>query len=89
MKRKKSRIPEFKTLEEEANFWDTHSFMDFEDELKEVKVVVDLDQPRSDTLIIRLQRSFKKQLERIAKNKGLNVSTLVRMCLMEKYQPIK
>lgn len=89
MKRKKSRIPEFKTLEEEANFWDTHSFTDFEDELKDVKVIVDLEKPRDDTLIIRLQKSVKKQLERIARSKGLNVSTLARMWLMEKFQTVK
>ncbi len=89
MKKKKSRIPEFKTLEEEANFWDTHSFTDFEDELKDVKVIVDLDKPRDETLIVRLQKSFKKQLEKIARSKGLNVSTLARMWLMEKFQTSK
>lgn len=29
-----SRIPTFETVEEEAAFWDSHSFADFEDELK-------------------------------------------------------
>ena len=36
--RKKSRIPEFKTIEEEAEFWDTHDTTDYEDEFKPVKV---------------------------------------------------
>lgn len=31
---KKSRIPEFKSLEEAAEFWDTHSTADFEDEFE-------------------------------------------------------
>ncbi|MSP12019.1 MAG: hypothetical protein EXR62_03570 [Chloroflexi bacterium] len=31
-----SRIPTFKTIEEEAEFWDTHSITDFLDELEEV-----------------------------------------------------
>lgn len=89
MKKKKNIIPKFKSLEEEANFWDTHSFADYWDELKNVKVVVDLEKPRTDTLIVRLQKSFKKQLEKLARSKGLNVSTMVRMWLLEKYQAIK
>lgn len=28
----KSRIPEFKTIQEEAEFWDVHSTTEFEDE---------------------------------------------------------
>ncbi len=31
-----SRIPTFSTIEEEAAFWDTHSFEEFADELEEV-----------------------------------------------------
>lgn len=31
---KKSRIPRFTSIEEEAAFWDTHSIEDFADELE-------------------------------------------------------
>lgn len=33
---KKSRIPTFKTIDEEAEFWDTHSIEEFADELETV-----------------------------------------------------
>ena len=33
---KKSKIPKFKSIEEEAEFWDTHSFADYWDEFKPV-----------------------------------------------------
>lgn len=89
MKEKISKIPKFKSIAEEANFWDTHSFADYWDEFKDVKVVVELDQPRDDTLIVRLQKSFKDRLEKIARRKGLNMSTLARMWLMEKLQTSK
>lgn len=89
MKKKINKIPKFKSLEDEANFWDTHSFADYWDEFKDVKVIVDLEKPRADTLIVRLQENFKKQLEKLARSKGLNVSTMVRMWLLEKYQTIK
>lgn len=35
-KEKESRIPTFKTIEEEAEFWDTHSSEDYADELETV-----------------------------------------------------
>lgn len=37
-KTKKSRIPEFKSYQEEAEFWDTHDFTEFEDETHPVDV---------------------------------------------------
>ena len=37
-KRGPSRIPEFHSIQEEAEFWDTHDTTDFEDEFKPVKV---------------------------------------------------
>lgn len=84
--RKKSRIPKFKTYKEEAHFWDTHNVTDFEDETEDVEIVFDLKKPRDETLVVRLQKNFKERLEKIARSKGLNVSTLARMWLMEKLQ---
>lgn len=84
--RKKSKIPNFKTYEEEANFWDTHDITDFEDETEDVEIVFDLDKPRDKTLIVRLQKELRDKLEKTARAKGLNVSTLARMWLIEKLQ---
>lgn len=83
---KKSRIPIFKNLEEEARFWDTHSITDFEDEFEDVDLVIDLQRPKNETLILRLQKEIKGKLEYVAKRKGLSVSSLVRIWLMEKLQ---
>ena len=84
--RKKSRIPKFKTIAEEAEFWDTHEFTEFEDELKDVDIVFELDKPREESLVLRVQKGFKNRLTKLARSKGLNVSTLARMWLMEKMQ---
>lgn len=35
---KKKKIPKFKTEEEEARFWETHSLTDYVDELEEVEL---------------------------------------------------
>ncbi|MEK7577791.1 MAG: CopG family antitoxin [Patescibacteria group bacterium] len=85
MKKKKiSKIPIFKNYEDEAIFWDTHSFVDFEDETKDVDIVFELHKPAEETLILRIQKSLKNQLAKIAKKKGVSVSSLSRMWLTEK-----
>ncbi len=85
MKKKKvSNIPTFKTLEEEANFWDTHSFTEFEDELEDVSIVVQLHQPKQETLVLRLQKNSKDRMKKIARHKGLGISALARLWILEK-----
>lgn len=86
MIKKKSRIPKFKTYEEEATFWDTHEFTEFERELEEVDIVFELDKPRDETIILRVQKDIKDKIDRLARVRGLNLSTLARMWLMEKLQ---
>ena len=83
-KNKKSRIPKFKNYEEEARFWDTHEFTEFEDELEDVDIVFELNKPRTESLVLRVQKDIKQKLQKVARSKGLNVSTLARMWLMEK-----
>ena len=79
-------IPAFRTYEEEAKFWDSHSFTELEDELEDVDIVFDLDKAREESLIVRIQKGFKTTLAKTARRKGLNISTLARMWLMEKLQ---
>ena len=86
MKKKASRIPKFKTYAEEANFWDTHSLADYWNEFEDVDIVFDLQKPKEETLVLRLQKNVKDKLERKARSKGLNVSALARMWLIERLQ---
>lgn len=84
--KKKSRIPKFNTYEEEANFWDTHDITDFEDETEDVDIVFELNKPRDETVVLRVQKDIKDKIEKLARSRGLNLSTLARMWLMEKLQ---
>lgn len=72
------------TYAEETKFWDTHNVTDFENETEDVKIIFELDKPREKTVVVRLQEEFKDRLEKTARSRGLNVSTLVRMWLTEK-----
>lgn len=88
MKKKKikNKLPDFNKMsyKEEARWWDTHDLGDYWDEFKDVEIIFDLEKPRDETLVVRLQKDFKRGLEKIAISKGLNVSTLARMWLIER-----
>jgi len=84
MKKNIKKIPTFKSLKEEAIFWDTHSFADYWSEFKDVDLVVELQKPAEETLILRIQKSLKNKLAKIAKKQGISISSLSRMWLMER-----
>lgn len=91
MIKKKFKWPDFDKMsyKEEANWWDKHDFTEFWDELADVDIVVDLKKPKEEALVVRLQKDFKERLKKIAYQKGLNVSTLARMWLLERLRVTK
>lgn len=86
MKKKINEIPKFDNYEEEAKFWHTHSLADYWNEFKNVNLEIELHKPKEETVVLRLQKSIKNKLVGIAKDKGLSVSSLIRIWLMEKLQ---
>ncbi len=88
MKKKedKKKLPDFNKMsyEEEANWWDSHDLGDYWGEFKDVEIVFDLHKPKEETLVLRLQKGFKEKLEKVAREKGISVSSLARLWLMEK-----
>lgn len=81
---KVKRIPKFKTIVEEARFWDTHNITDYLSEMKEVKITYNPSVPKEETLTIRVQAVLKRRLEKIAKSYGVNLSTLLRIWFINK-----
>lgn len=88
MKKKIKEIPKFASLEEEARFWDNHSLADYWDSFSDVDIKFELDKPRTDMLIVRIQKDMKDKMRKIARSKGLNISTMARMWLMEKMKGV-
>jgi hypothetical protein len=74
-------IPEFETLEEIADFWDTHSTADYFDRTREVNFEVNLDRERRP---IYLLPELLEQLESQAQARGVSVETLANLWLVEK-----
>jgi len=78
----KNKIPEFKNIEEEAKFWDTHSFADYWSEFRPVKVK--FAKPLEHVLAVRFDSETLTKLEGKAAKKGIGPTTLVRMWVKER-----
>lgn len=77
----RSRIPDFKSREEMAEWFDTHDTADYEDEFKPVKVR--FAKNLSEGITIRLDPKTLQALREQAKEKGIGPSTLARMWVLE------
>jgi hypothetical protein len=83
----KSPIPDFKSIEEEAAFWDTHDFTDYLDEFKPVNVRVSeqfREKSLSHGITVRLDDPTLRQLRERAHERGIGPSTLARMWIIDK-----
>lgn len=76
----KDKIPENMTLDEAAEFWDQHSFLDYDD-VQEIHFSVDLRKNRN---YIDLREDLAKQIRMIAHQKGISPRVLVNQWLREK-----
>ena len=81
----KTELPAtFETLDEMANFWDTHDVTDFEEFLTPVDATVTLS-PRHE-YIITLSDSLDSLLQQVQKSEGVSLNTLVNLWVQEKLQ---
>ncbi len=74
-------IPPFKTLEEEATFWDTHSAVD---EINEGTTVGFHRVNKTHTITIRFEPKMLQELRYKADKMGIGPTTLARMWIREK-----
>ncbi|HUT69481.1 MAG TPA: CopG family antitoxin [Desulfatiglandales bacterium] len=70
------KIPEFKTIEEMARFWNTHDITDFENHLIEVKEPL-FENMESRIILLMLDSEQYDKLKKIADQKKLNTISLV------------
>ena len=84
MTKQKSRIPDFKSRQEMAEWWDTHNLADYQDEFKTVKVSVAKN--LSEGITVRLDPNTLTKLRSKAHKKGIGPTTLARMWIMENLQ---
>lgn len=84
MKRPKPIKP-FKTLDEEANFWDTHDLSKIiKDPKTPLSELLSLKPEKDVVMTIRVQKIVKDKIAKVAQNRGINSTTLSRMWLIER-----
>jgi hypothetical protein len=76
------KIPKFSSIKEEAKFWDTHDVTDYLGDLKEERVAF-VKEGKEENISLRVQAAFKKRLEKIAQNYGLDLSSLIRLWVID------
>ena len=76
-------VEPFKSLDEEANFWDTHSVVD---EINDGTVMGFHQANKTSTITIRFQPEFLQELRSKAQKKGVGPTTLARIWIMEKLE---
>src|SRR5918999_4929977 len=81
--KKLKKWPEFKSYEEEAEFWDTHDIREY-DNFERVEPQVDKN--LFHTLSIRLDAETLTKLRKRAEKKGLGVTTLIRVWVRERLE---
>ena len=88
-KKMKSRIPDFKSREEEAEFWDSHSIADYWDEFEPVKVTV----AKPLTHILRVEMPLDpKIIDKLythAQKQGIDMNILVRRWILENVKKLE
>jgi hypothetical protein len=77
------RIPTFKTPKEEAEFWETHSPLDFPGEFEEVKEPIVDRRARKKGIYIRIDHEAIELGRYIGAHLGIGYQTLFRMWIME------
>ena len=76
------RIPEFRSIEEEAAFWDTHSVLDYLDEFGPPQFVSKKHYTQGIT--VRFEPNTLVELRAVAQEQGIGPTTLLRMWVLER-----
>lgn len=75
------KIPQFDSIQEMAQFWDTHDLTDFADEIEEVTETVF---KRETAIEVHLEPQEVQAVQEIAQSKGIDLADLIHEWVIEK-----
>ena len=81
-----SSISQSQTLEEMAEFWDTHSLADYDDQTYEVEMTFDPTARRS---LVGIESELMNDLHRIARQRQVSTQTLVNVWLQQRVDQMR
>lgn len=90
-KKKMQRLPDFSkmNLEEIADFWEKHDSAAYWDQMEDVTEQVLFKRPVSKTVSMRISEEELKKLKRLAAERGLGHTTLIRSWIKEKLHKLE
>jgi RimJ/RimL family protein N-acetyltransferase len=81
---KREPIPEhFATIEEAADFWDSHDLTDYDDQTEEIVASIDLQRRRH---LVALAPELATRIGVEARRRGITTETLINLWLSERMQ---
>ena len=80
----KKDIPVFQSEDEERKFWDTHSFLDFPEVFKPVRLDLSHLRPSTRSVTIRLPNMLMDDLRRLANKRDVPYQSLMKILLAQK-----
>lgn len=76
------KVPKFKNLKEEREFWDTHNSTDYLGDFEVAKDVVFV-RPKKEVISLRLDPNILNKLKRLADKEGIPPTTYARMLIVK------
>lgn len=88
--RKRLPIPKFKSISEEAEFWDTHDSENYQwQPAPDVKFSKKLVSVYKKVMPVRLDEGTIEAVKKVARAKGIGLSTTIRMLIRERLIQLK
>lgn len=81
MKKSKTSISKAESLEQIADYWDTHDLTDHWDQTQEVDCIISIE---SEKFLFSLDTSSLEKLRKIATSRGISIETLINIWVHEK-----
>lgn len=79
------KVPKFKNLKEEREFWDSHDSTDYLEDFEVAEDVVFV-RPKKQVISLRLEPNIVKKLQELADKEGLPPTTYARMLIVKGIQ---
>jgi len=83
---KRSSISQARTLEEMADFWDTHSLADYDDQTYEVEMTFD---PSARRTYVGIEPELLDDLRRVAHQRRVSTQTLINLWLRQRVDELR
>ena len=77
---KMSSISHSRTLEEMAEFWDTHSLADYDEQTHEVEMTFD---PSARRTVVSIEPELMADISRVARERRVSAQTLINVWLRQ------